>query len=132
MTKKINKYVYWPPRILSILFVLFISVFAFDVFDSGYTFWETVLALFMHLLPSFILAGVIWISWKREVVGGAVFIAFGIAYIARTIGQFAQYSNKWYIPIMKSMPLAGPALLIGVLFLINWKQKNKKIKQTQK
>ncbi|MFC1687931.1 hypothetical protein ACFL0L_05160, partial [Patescibacteria group bacterium] len=49
-----KKFLYWTPRILSIVMVCFISIFAFDVFDGDNTFWETALALFMHLLPSIV------------------------------------------------------------------------------
>jgi hypothetical protein len=44
-------FIYWLPRVSAILFILFISVFALDVFTEP----NWALALFMHLIPSFIL-----------------------------------------------------------------------------
>jgi len=41
-------WIYWTPRILSIVFVLFLALFSLDVFDGNYGFWGTLLALFMH------------------------------------------------------------------------------------
>ena len=43
---------YWAPRILSIIFAGFISLFALDVFNEGHSFWETLLALAVHLIPT--------------------------------------------------------------------------------
>jgi len=51
MKKKTKKALYWAPRIIAILFIVFISLFALDVFIEGYGFWETIVALFMHLVP---------------------------------------------------------------------------------
>ena len=45
--------VFWATGILGILFALFISMFALDVFSEGYGFADTVLALFMHLMSTF-------------------------------------------------------------------------------
>jgi hypothetical protein len=48
MAIKINKYLYWTPRILGIIFVLFLMMFSLDVFDTGLTLDQTILALFIH------------------------------------------------------------------------------------
>jgi hypothetical protein len=70
---------FWKPRIAGILFVLFISIFALDVFDAGYGFWETLLALFMHLLPSIALAIAVALAWRRwEWIGAVLFRGFAI------------------------------------------------------
>ena len=119
-SKNISKFVYWTPRILSILFLAFITLFSFDVFGNGYTFWETVLALFMHNLPGLILLAVLIISWKYEIVGGIAFILAGLLYIITTLMR-----QPWYIVISWSMIIAGPAFLIGILFLVNWYKKKK-------
>ena len=33
MAKKINKFIYWIPRILAILLILFLMIFSLDVFE---------------------------------------------------------------------------------------------------
>jgi hypothetical protein len=121
MKKKISKFIYWTPRTLSILFLLFLAMFSLDEFGNGYGFWGTILGLFMHNIPVFILAIVLWISWKREIVGGITFILAGLLYIFVTLGrnQFQKYTLAW------SLIIAGPAFLIGILFLINWYKKKK-------
>jgi lysylphosphatidylglycerol synthetase-like protein (DUF2156 family) len=124
MKKKSSKFIFWTPRILSILFVLFLMLFSLDIFGQGYTFWETVLGLFMHNIPALLLAGVVWISWKYEIVGGIAFILAGLLYIAMLLVQAFRGSFEWYM-ISWSMTIAGPAFLVGILFLIGWYRKKK-------
>jgi hypothetical protein len=123
--KKISKFLYWTPRILSILFLLFLAMFSLDVFGNGYSFWETVFGLFMHNIPVFILAGLLIISWKYEIVGGIAFILAGLAYI---VLLFMNPKLEWYMLIW-AITIAGPSFLVGVLFLLNWRNKKKRIKK---
>jgi hypothetical protein len=122
--RKVGKFTYWTPRILSILFICFLAMFSLDVFSPGLGFWQIALGLFMHNIPVFILAIVLWISWKREIVGGIVFILAGLSYIAMLMIQAFRGSFQWYM-ISWSMMIAGPAFLIGILFLVNWFKKKK-------
>lgn len=125
MEKKINKSLYWAPRILAIIFILFLALFSLDVFAGNYGFWEAILALLIHNIPVFILTGLLIISWKHEIVGAVVFILVGILYIAlllRTILMNLPY--QWYM-LSWSVQVAGPAFLIGILFLIGWFKKKK-------
>src|SRR3989344_266495 len=112
------KIVYWLPRVLSVAFVLFLSLFALDVFDY-YRGWEVVAALFMHLLPSFVLLAVIAVAWRFELVGTVVFIfaAFGYIWL---VGFDRHWT--WYAFI------SGPAFLLGMLYFISWAAKKKYIK----
>jgi hypothetical protein len=110
-----QKVIYWLPRILSIGFVIFLSLFALDVFNE-YSGWELVLALFMHLLPSIVLAGVVFISWKYDLVGAFVFLGFAIFYIL-AVGFDRPWS--WYVFI------SGPAMIVGSLFCLSWLQQRR-------
>lgn len=100
----------WTPRIAGILFILFISPFALDVFDGQYGFWGTLFALFMHLIPSIVLTIAIVIAWKHEWFGALLFIGWAV----------------WYLTFMPGFPwsiyalIAGLPLLIGLLFLADW------------
>lgn len=115
MTKPVKNILFWTPRILCILFSIFISLFAFDVFTSGYTIWQTLLALIMHLIPAFLILCVLAFSWNREWIGGILFIALGIYYIAMAWGKF---------DLAAYFIISGPLFLIGILFLINWFYKS--------
>jgi hypothetical protein len=104
---------YWTPRVLCIAFAAFISIFALDVFQKGVPAWQVALALLKHLLPTFVVLLVLALSWRREWVGGALFIALGLLYLlwARNRPFFG-----WYAVLS----MAAPLFLVGVLFLLNW------------
>lgn len=99
------------PMVLGILFALFLSIFALDVFGVGYSLWETVVALFMHLIPVFILLIGVAFAWRWEWVGAAIFYGFCIWYII-TMGS----GNSFFIYLM----IVGPPYLTASLFLVNW------------
>ncbi|MBN1157146.1 hypothetical protein JXA85_05985 [Candidatus Woesearchaeota archaeon] len=122
MKKKPSKFVYWTPRILSILLILFLALFSLDIFEMKLGFWGTVLGLFIHNIPSLFLTVILIISWRYEIVGGIAFILAGLLYIvlAATSQDFQWYMLLWMLQI------SGPAFLVGVLFLINWKKKKRK------
>jgi len=122
--KGVSKFVYWTPRILSIVFLAFLALFSLDVFGNGYTFWQTMLALLMHNIPVFILAIVLAISWKYEIVGGIAFILGGLLYIAQMVYNTTTGSFEFYM-ISYSMIIAGPAFFIGILFFMNWYKKKR-------
>ena len=122
MQPKINKWIYWTPRILSIIFILFLALFSLDIFEGNYGFWGTVLGLFMHNIPALILLAVLIISWKREIVGGIAFILAGIAYIINILITAITSGFEWYY-LAWAVQISGIAFLIGILFLVGWKKK---------
>ena len=109
MNKNMKKFIYWLPRILVILFIAFISIFALDVFGE-YQFPEVLLALFMHLIPSFVLITVLIIAWKWELIGGLFFIALAI---------FSIFFFKTLTDPIVFLIISLPAILIGILFILN-------------
>jgi len=113
-----KKFIYWLPRVLSILFILFLALFALDVFGE-YGFPEILIALFMHLIPNFLLIIALVIAWKWEVVGGVIFLVLGL---------FSIMFFKTYKDIIVFLLVSSPSLIIGVLFLLNKRYCNKKDK----
>lgn len=107
----LKRVLFWAPRVLGILFALFISLFALDVFGVGYGFWETILALLIHLVPVYLILVALAIAWRWERVGSILFVALGFLYIITAWGQF-----PWSVYLV----VAGPAFLIGILFLVDW------------
>lgn len=122
MVKKINGWLYWTPRILGILFLVFLSLFSLDIFEGGYGFWGTIVGLLMHNIPVFILAVVLWISWSYEIVGGTVFTLAGLAYAVMMWKNAAMYPEQPSIPA-SFLILSLPAWIVGGLFLTNWFKK---------
>jgi hypothetical protein len=123
MTKKVNRLVYWIPRALAILFILFLMVFSLDIFEPGLTCWQIAIGLFMHNIPSLILAIVLLISWRYEIVGGVAFIIAGLAHMISSVMRADV--EPWYMTFAISLILDAPAILIGILFLIGWYKKRK-------
>lgn len=119
---KISNSLYLSPRILSILFLLFLTIFSFDVFDSCNSFLTCLLGLFIHNIPVFILAILLWISWKHEIVGAITFIFAGLLYILQMAYNAFKYTGGWYM-LSYSLIIAGPAFFIAYLFWLNWKKK---------
>ena len=116
MNEAARRLLYWAPRALSILFAAFIAIFALDVFQKGVPAWQVALALLMHLLPSFLVLLVLALSWRREWVGGALFITLGSLYLLWA-------RNKPFFGWGVVLSIAAPLFLVGVLFLLNWRHR---------
>jgi hypothetical protein len=125
MRKNVGRFVYWTPRILSILFIFFIALFSFDVIQPGMNIGQILTGLVMHNIPAFALLILLIISWKYEIVGGIGYILAGLAYIGLTMYQVINSNLPWYLSLSWSLSLSGPAFLIGILFLMNWFKKKK-------
>ena len=107
---------FWTPEVLGLLFAAFLSLFALDVFSDGYSPWETAAALFMHLRPVWVMLIALVIAWRWEWLSGILFIGFGTWYLLTFWGQFG-----WPVYLV----MAGPAFLVGILFLIDWRYRTK-------
>ena len=110
MNETLKQTMFWMPRVAGILFVLFLSLFALDIFEMQLGFWGTIVGLFMHLIPSILLAIAVFIAWKREWVGALLFIGWAIWYVSFR-REFA-----WIALVM----IAGLPAVIGLLFLAGW------------
>ncbi len=117
---KPNKFIYWTPRILSIIFISFLLLMSIDVFDGQSSAKDIVIGLFMHNIPAFILLIILIISWKREIFGGIAFILAGILYII----LLARNPFEWFY-LVWALQISGIAFFIGTLFLIGWFKKKK-------
>ena len=101
---------------MTVLFILFLSLFALDVFHEGKGPLETVVALFMHLIPHIILILTLVVAWRWEWIGGLLFLGLGLFYIFSTWGRF---------PASTYMIISGPLFLVSVLFGIGWIYRDK-------
>jgi hypothetical protein len=111
MSRSMKQFLFWIPRILCILFALFLSLFSLDVFDEGLGFWETILALLLHLVPTYIVIAVLLLAWRWEWIGAVLFTALAVFYVVWAWGRF-----HWSAYAV----ISGPLVLISILFLLNW------------
>ncbi len=113
MTPFVRGTLFWLPRVLTIGFILFISMFALDVFEEGLGFWRTIGALFMHLIPTWVLVVMLAVAWKREWVATVVLTALG--------ALFLWWDQKYrHNALSAILMIAGPLFLLALLFLLNW------------
>jgi hypothetical protein len=118
-----SRVLFWAPRILCLLFAVFISLFALDVFSEHYSVGDTILALLIHLIPTAMILGILAISWRWEWASGALLIGIAVWYCVTAAGafqtpRFARAHWDWCLTI------GGPALLSGALFLIDWRYRS--------
>jgi len=115
--------IYWAPRILPILFICFLTMFSLDVFEPGLSIGEILLGILMHNIPSIIMAVLLAIAWKKEIVGVVSYFGAGIIYIGLVVFNVVNSDLPWYFAITWSLTIAGPAFVIGALFLICWRRR---------
>jgi len=98
----------WIPRVLALVFIVFLLLFGLDVFSENAPFMKKLGGFFMHSIPSIILLLILFISWKKPLIGGTLFILFSIAFTLyfRTYGSLSTF-----------LLLTFPVLLVGILFI---------------
>ncbi|MFN2211932.1 MAG: hypothetical protein ACK2UM_01175 [Anaerolineales bacterium] len=122
MGQSVSKVLYWSPRILGVLIAIFVSIFALDVFGEGYSFWETIAALAMHLIPTLVILVVLCIAWRWEWIGGFLFVTLGVLYIT----LFWEPSN-----LPAYLLISGPLFLDGILFLLDGCYQSTRLSKTK-
>jgi hypothetical protein len=111
MNPSLRMWLLWTPRVLCILYAVFISLFALDAFSPNRRLAENLLALAMHLIPTAVVLIVLAVAWRWAWVGAVVYAGLGILYLVMFRGRF-----DWSAYAM----IAGPLFLTGALFLISW------------
>ena len=115
-----EKFFFWLPRALSIIFILFLGLFALDIFIPDQPLSYYLIGLFMHLLPNLLLIALLAIAWKWEKIGGILFVPLGLI--------FTIFFNT-YTSIPTFLFISFPVFLIGTLFLIdNYLRNSHKLK----
>lgn len=92
------KFLYWFPRVLAILLIVFFAYFALDAFSMV----NWALAFFMQLIPSLILIGLTIFAWRFVRVGGILFIIASIVALL----------------FYSSVILAIPIFIVGIIFVL--------------
>lgn len=107
----VPRWLYWTPRVLGVLFAVFTSVFALDVFGEHYPPGRLLVALAMHLVPTALVVAALLVAWRWEGIGALSLIGLGVYYVASSWGH-----SRWdaYLAI------AGPLVVTGLLFLLSW------------
>lgn len=118
--------IYWLPRIISILAIAFISVFALDAFDPSLSIWRQLQNFAMHLIPSFILLLILLIAWKWELVGGIIFLAIGLVFTPIIYMHNFRMNGSVLMSLGVIMTITFPFILVGSLFILGHRHKKTK------
>lgn len=121
--KTSNSLIYWLPRVICILAILFISMFALDSFAPELTFWQQIGTFLMHLVPSFILLALLVVAWKWEFVGGVIFTFVGVVTTPFIFLHNYRMNHSVWMSLFIILIITIPFLLVGILFLVNHRIK---------
>lgn len=100
----------WLPRILTIIYILFISLFALDAFGGDESILLQIGGFLIHLLPSFLLVGALMWAWRKPLVGAILFSALGVMSI---------FAWDTYQHLLNFAVLSLPLLITGVLYYVS-------------
>ena len=123
--------IHWAPRILCILAILFLGLFALDSFDPKYTFWQQLQGFFIHLIPNFILIIFLIIAWKWELIGGLIFMAVGLGFTPFIFSGNYEHNHSFWVSLSIVLAITFPFILTGALFILSHflKKKNQAYKK---
>ncbi len=113
------KIIRWTPRILCILAILFISMFALDAFDSRYTLMQQLTAFAIHLVPSYFLIIFLVVSWRWELAGGIAFLVIGLGFTPFIWRHNFDMNHSFWITLSIVLMINLPFILTGGLFILS-------------
>ena len=124
---KALKIIHWTPRILCIIAILFISLFASDAFGHGGGFWKELGDFIIHLIPSFILLVFLLIAWKWELIGGIVLTVIGLVMTPIVYSHNFAMNQNVGMSLVVIASITFPFIVVGVLFIISYYMKKKQV-----
>lgn len=110
----------WAARILGILAIAFISLFALDAFAEGAGLGQKIVAFLLHMIPSFVLIIVLIIAWKRELIGGILMTLVGLAVSALVYSLNYGRSHSVSRGLQTAAVIGVPFVIVGLLFMISY------------
>ena len=124
------KILHWTPRIICILAILFISMFAADSFTPELTFWQKLGAFFIHLIPSFILLAFLIVAWKWEKIGGIIFTVIGLGLSPFVFQHNYNMNHSIGMSLVIILMITFPFVIVGILFIVSHYMKKKSLQRT--
>ena len=121
------KFLYWLPRVLCILAILFISLFALDAFEPGLSIWEQIQAFLIHMIPSFVLAAILVVAWNWELIGGSIFLLLGLGFTPWVFRHNYSMNGSLGTTLIVVATITFPFVLVGGLFLLHHLKSKKHI-----
>ena len=124
------KVFHWMPRIICILAILFISLFALDSFGPNLTIWQQIGAFLIHLIPTYILIALLIVAWKWEYIGGIIFIIIGLGMSPFIFKHNYNMNHSVGMSIGIILMITFPFVVAGILFIISYIIKKRDLLKT--
>lgn len=121
------KVLHWTPRIICILAILFISLFALDAFNPDLTIWQQIGDFLMHLIPSFVLLIILIIAWKWEFWGGIIFALIGLGLSPFIFMHNYKMNQSVWNSLTIVIIINIPFIVVGLLFIISHFKKKQNL-----
>ena len=107
-------------------------MFALDAFKPGLTVCQQLLDFLIHLIPSFVLLGILIVAWKWEKIGGTIFILIGLVLSPLVFVHNYRMNESVWMSLGIISLITIPFIIVGVLFVLSNNLKEKKHKQIPK
>lgn len=120
MNSALKNLLIWTPRVLGVIFILFVARFSLDVFVEDNVWWLMLIAFLMHNLPVMVMMTALTLAWVRqwEWAGAIGYIGFAIWYTGFASGN----PFEWGMVVLGGIPA-----LIGALFLMVWVLRTQRV-----
>lgn len=110
MSRLSRRILLWTPRALTILFALFLGLFALDVFGESHSAWQTAIAFLIHLVPAALVLLILLLAWRWEWIGALLYAAAAVCYAVKVLPAHLTWA----------MTIDLPMLVIAALFFVDW------------
>lgn len=117
-----RKLMFWIPRVLAVLIILFVIMFSLDSFEGTEPFWKKVLGFLINNIFAFIIIASLIAGWKKDIIAGVLFI---LITLAGCIFFHSFRGNPGSLIVMAPVLLTG--MLFFVSFFISLKEKKREM-----
>ena len=112
-------WIHWIPRLLCILAILFVSMFALDSFTPGLSIWEQIGGFLIHLIPSYVLLAALIVAWKWEKTGGIILMAIGLGLSPFVFNMNWHRTGSVWAALGIVLMINIPFVMVGAMFIIS-------------
>lgn len=91
---------------------LFLALFAFDAWEGDANVGSRLLALVLHLVPTWLCLGGVLVAWRRAWLGGVIFAALALVY-----AWWAREHPDWILVV------SGPLVVVAGLYTVAWRRR---------
>ena len=116
---------HWTPRIICILAILFVSMFALDSFNPELTIWRQIGDFLMHLIPTFVLFLFLVVAWNLDRIGGIIFVVIGLGFSPIIYMHNYNMNQSVIMSLQVLLFITVPFIIVGILFLLSHYMKKK-------